>query len=101
MPDAALGAGTLFWLLTSNTYPDYDGYTVYTSRVAASEPRPAWPSLTPELFEAVRPLCRCSFLQPSPESANAHMAQDGGMGIYLLCWMLKSMASQMFCSPCA
>ena len=46
-------AGTLFWLLTSNSYPDYDGYTVYTSRVAASEPRPAWPSLTPELFEAV------------------------------------------------
>lgn len=45
----------MFWLLTSNTYPDYDGYTVYTSRVAASEPRPAWPSLTPELFESVRP----------------------------------------------
>ena len=54
LSDAPPAAGTLFWLLTSNSYPDYDGYTVHTSRVAASEPRPAWPHLTPELFEAVR-----------------------------------------------
>ena len=61
-------AGTLFWLLTSNSYPDYDGYTVYTSRVAASEPRPAWPSLTPELFDAVRPRCH---LRPRTDVARS------------------------------
>ena len=47
------GAGTLFWLLASNSYPDYDGYTVYTSKVAVQQPAPAWPQLSPELVDAV------------------------------------------------
>lgn len=47
-------AGTLFWLLASNSYPDYDGYTVYTSKVAVQQPAPAWPQLSPELVDAVR-----------------------------------------------
>lgn len=47
-------AGTLFWLLASNSYPDYDGYTVYTSRVAVQQPPPAWPALSPELLDVVR-----------------------------------------------
>ena len=46
-------AGTLFWLLASNSYPDYDGYTVYTSKVAVQQPAPAWPQLSPELVDAV------------------------------------------------
>lgn len=46
-------AGTLFWLLASNSYPDYDGYTVYTSQVAVQQPAPAWPQLSPELVDAV------------------------------------------------
>ncbi len=45
--------GTLFWLLASNSYPDYDGYTVYTSKVAVQQPAPAWPQLSPELVDAV------------------------------------------------
>lgn len=46
--------GTLFWLLASNSYPDHDGYTVYTSRVAASEAAPAWPPLSAEMADEVR-----------------------------------------------
>lgn len=36
----SLGAGTLFWMAASNSYPDWDGYTVYTSRVATAAPPP-------------------------------------------------------------
>lgn len=49
-------AGTLFWLLASNTYPDYDGYTVYTSKVASQQPAPAWPLIAPEQALLVRTL---------------------------------------------
>jgi len=45
-------AGSLFWLLASNSYPDYDGYTVYTSAVAAQQPVPAWPPIAPEQAES-------------------------------------------------
>ena len=56
-PRVPVSAGTLFWLLASNSYPDYDGYTVYTSRVAATEPPPAWASLSPEMADEVRRQC--------------------------------------------
>ena len=56
------GAGTLFWLLASNSYPDYDGYTVYTSKVAVQQPAPAWPQLSPELVDAVGPVRQQSMM---------------------------------------
>lgn len=56
-------AGTLFWLLASNSYRDYDGYTVYSSRVAVQQPAPVWPQLSPELTDAV---CTMQKLQNMP-----------------------------------
>lgn len=41
-------AGALFWLLASNNYPDYDGYTVYTSKEASKQPAPEWALMAPE-----------------------------------------------------
>jgi hypothetical protein len=41
-----LRAGSLFWLLAANSYPDYDGYTVYSTRTAASTDVPEPPPLT-------------------------------------------------------
>ena len=50
-------AGALFWLLASNSYPDHDGYSVYTSRVAASQPQPHWPALTQDMIDEVKSPC--------------------------------------------
>ena len=46
--------GTMLWMLVADTYPDYDGYSIYTSKGAAAKPQPAWPDQDSNLMADVR-----------------------------------------------
>ena len=48
-------AGTLLWMLAADTYPDYDGYSIYTTKGAVAAPQPKWPHLSAKLLAEVRP----------------------------------------------
>lgn len=41
-------------MLAADTYADYDGYTVYTTKRASKAPQPKWSDLTAEYMLGVR-----------------------------------------------
>lgn len=43
-------AGTFLWMIATDTYPDYDGLTIYTTKRASAAPQQTWPDLTVELL---------------------------------------------------
>lgn len=43
-------AGTFLWMVATDTYPDYDGLTIYTTKRASAAPQDKWPDLTVELL---------------------------------------------------
>ena len=45
-------------MLAADTYPDYDGYTIYTTKGAAARPQPKWPDQDTKLTEEVRQALR-------------------------------------------
>ncbi len=49
-----LAAGTLLWMLAADSYPDYDGYTIYTTKGAAARPQPRWPDQDANMMQEVR-----------------------------------------------
>ena len=42
-------------MLAADTYPDYDGYSIYTTKAAVAAPQPHWPVLDPKLLAEVHP----------------------------------------------
>ena len=50
---ARLFAGTFLWMLAADTYADYDGYTVYTTKRASKAPQPKWSDLTADFMLGV------------------------------------------------
>ena len=41
-------------MLVADTYPDYDGYSIYTAKAAAAKPQPRWPEQDANLMSEVR-----------------------------------------------
>ncbi len=41
-------------MLAADTYPDYDGYTIYTTKGAATRPQPRWPDQDSNMMQEVR-----------------------------------------------
>lgn len=52
--DIIAAAGTFLWMLAADTYADYDGNTIYTTKRASKAPRPQWSDLTAEYMLEVR-----------------------------------------------
>lgn len=50
----ANAAGTFLWMLAADTYADYDGFTIYTTKRASKAPQPKWPELNAEHMLQVR-----------------------------------------------
>jgi hypothetical protein len=44
-------------MLAADTYADYDGYTVYTTKRASKAPQPKWSDLTADYMLGVRACC--------------------------------------------
>ena len=44
-------------MLSADTYPDYDGYSIYTTKAAVAAPQPHWPDLDLILLAEV---CSCT-----------------------------------------
>ncbi len=44
----------MLWMLVADTYPDYDGYSIYTAKAAAAKPQPRWPDQDSNLMAEVR-----------------------------------------------
>lgn len=44
-------------MIATDTYADYDGYTIYTTKRASASPQPKWPELNADYMLQV--LCCC------------------------------------------
>lgn len=53
MTSGCWGAGTLLWMLAADTYPDYDGYSIYTTKGPVAAAQPKWPDLDSKLLVEV------------------------------------------------
>ena len=47
----------MLWMLVADTYPDYDGYSIYTAKGVAAKPQPPWPDQDAKLMAEVRYHC--------------------------------------------
>ena len=46
-------------MLAADTYPDYDGYTLYTTKGAAARPQPRWPDQDAATMQEVQSDISC------------------------------------------
>lgn len=68
-------------MIATDTYADYDGYTIYTTKRASAAPQPKWPELNADYMLQVRRRCQQSpmpahnTLNPSKQAKHRPVAK--------------------------
>ena len=74
-------AGTFLWMLAADTYADYDGYTVYTTKRASKAPQPKWSDLTADYMLGVS----CAMFTTHTEESCCRACDTVCHACWLLC----------------